>query len=62
MKEYKDILAYLAANPPSQDSEKGVHASILEMLAKRLRDELRNFKPEALTKKSNVPNYIKRYH
>ena len=37
--DYGEILAFLAANPPEMASERELHASLLELLAKCLRSE-----------------------
>jgi len=39
MPDYGEILAFLAANPPRHDTERELHASLLELLAKCLRCE-----------------------
>ncbi len=39
MPDYGDILAFLAANPPQLATERELHASLLELLAKCLRSE-----------------------
>jgi hypothetical protein len=39
MPDYGEILAFLAANPPHHQNERELHASLLELLAKCLRDE-----------------------
>jgi hypothetical protein len=39
MPDYGEILAFLAANPPEMASERELHASLLELLAKCLRSE-----------------------
>jgi len=39
MPDYGEILAFLAANPPRDDAERELHASLLELLAKCLRSE-----------------------
>lgn len=39
MQEYEEILRYLSENPPHMDSERNLHASLLELLANCLRDE-----------------------
>ncbi|MEG6510032.1 hypothetical protein V6C03_13765 [Methyloligella sp. 2.7D] len=39
MPDYGEILAFLAANPPHLESERELHASLLEMLAECLRSE-----------------------
>ena len=39
MPEYGKILAFLANNPPQFESERAMHASLLELLASCLRGE-----------------------
>ena len=39
MPDYGEILAFLVANPPRDDAERELHASLLELLAKCLRSE-----------------------
>jgi len=39
MPDYGEILAFLAANPPLLDTERELHASLLELIAKCLRSE-----------------------
>jgi hypothetical protein len=39
MPDYGEILAFLAANPPQLETERELHASLLELLAKCLRAE-----------------------
>jgi len=39
MPEYGKILAFLANNPPQFESERALHASLLELLASCLRSE-----------------------
>ena len=62
MPEYQELLRFLASNPPHLEPEKKIHASLLEMLAKKLRGEAVNFGVEALNKTSMLPNYKKGYH
>ncbi len=62
MAEYQDILRFLALNPPRREPDKSFHASVLEMLARKLRGEDVRLEPEVLTIKSRLPNYTKRYH
>ncbi len=38
MPDYGEILSFLAANPPQFEDERELHASLLELLAKCLRD------------------------
>jgi hypothetical protein len=40
MPEYGKILAFLAKNPPQFESERAMHASLLELLASCLRSEM----------------------
>lgn len=46
MPDYGDILRFLARNPPQIAAERDLHASLLELLAKCLRDEKRTPKEE----------------
>jgi hypothetical protein len=62
MPEYQELLRFLASNPPHLEPEKKIHASLLEMLAKKLRGEAVNFGVEALNKTSALPNIKKGYH
>jgi hypothetical protein len=39
MPDYGEILAFLAANPPRLETERELHASLLELLAQCLRSE-----------------------
>ena len=39
MPDYREILEFLAKNPPQLDSERALHASLLELLASCLRNE-----------------------
>jgi hypothetical protein len=39
MPDYEEILAFLATNPPRHKTERELHASLLELLAKCLRSE-----------------------
>ncbi len=39
MPNYSEILAFLADNPPQLESERELHASLLELLAKCLRTD-----------------------
>ena len=39
MPNYSEILAFLADNPPELDSERELHASVLELLAGCLRTD-----------------------
>jgi hypothetical protein len=62
MAEYQDILKFLACNPPQLEPEKRFHASLLEMLAKKLRggDDVSSF--ELLKKELPRPALKKGYH
>jgi hypothetical protein len=62
MAEYQDILKFLAENPPHLDPEKKFHASLLEMLAKRLRDETKDPKIEALKHVRSALTLRKKFH
>lgn len=62
MAEYQDILKFLASNPPHQEPEKRFHASLLEMLAKKLRGESENTDFDPLKKIASAPSYKKGYH
>jgi hypothetical protein len=62
MADYQELLRFLAANPPHLEPEKKIHASLLEMLAKKLRGEAVNFGVEVLNKVSDTPSYKKNYH
>ena len=39
MPDYADLLDYLANNPPQMESERQLHASLLELMAQCLRSE-----------------------
>ena len=39
MPDYEEILSFLAANPPQLATERELHASLLELIAKCLRSE-----------------------
>jgi hypothetical protein len=62
MAEYQDILKFLATNPPRVDAEKQMHASLLEMLARKLRGEEINLQGEVLKKSATAPFNVKRLH
>jgi hypothetical protein len=49
MPDYEEILVFLASNPPQFAAERELHASLLELLAKCLRGELKEGK-------QNVPD------
>ncbi|WP_125461705.1 MULTISPECIES: hypothetical protein [Rhodomicrobium] len=62
MAEYESILKFLASNPPRREQEKKIHASLLEMLAKKLRKETANFGIEALNNQNSDPISKRRYN
>jgi hypothetical protein len=62
MAEYQDILKFLATNPPRVDAEKQMHASLLEMLARKLRGEEINLQGEVLKRSATTPFNMKRLH
>jgi hypothetical protein len=62
MAEYQDILRFLALNPPDQEPDKMLHASLLEMLAKKLRGEEINAEYEVLKTSQLFTNNNKKYH
>ena len=62
MAEYQDILKFLASNPPHLEQEKRLHASLLEMLAKKLRGEENKNNFDHLKEIADKPNYKKGYH
>lgn len=62
MADYQDILKYLASNPPRIEPEKKFHASLLEMLAKKLRGEAVEEELPLLKKTPAIPSYRKNYH
>lgn len=39
MPDYSDLLAFLANNPPQMESERQLHASLLELMAQCLRSD-----------------------
>ena len=39
MPDYREILEFLAKNPPQLESERALHASLLELLASCLRSD-----------------------
>jgi len=39
MPDYSDLLDFLAKNPPQLESERQLHASLLELMAQCLRNE-----------------------
>jgi hypothetical protein len=62
MAEYEDILRFLASNPPHLAPEKKFHASLLETLAKKLREEATNEKAGALKAAQGALALRVRYH
>ena len=62
MTDYADILRFLASNPPQHEPEKRMHASLLEMLARKLRGEEVNIEKEVLKSPQKLPSYNKRLH
>jgi len=62
MAEYLDILKFLAANPPHLAPEKRFHASLLETLAKKLRDEVSGETLEPLKRAPGALTILKSYH
>jgi hypothetical protein len=56
MPDYEEILSFLAANPPQLASERELHASLLELIAKCLRsDSMSEEDDEALTEGLQSP-------
>lgn len=43
--EYREILSFLAQNPPSREAERNVHASLLELVATSMRDHMNGREP-----------------
>jgi len=62
MAEYQDILRFLASNPPNHEPDKAMHASMLEMLARKLRGEDVKVDQEVLKTGKRVLNRNKKYH
>jgi hypothetical protein len=62
MAEYEEILKFLASNPPHLAPEKKFHATLLETLAKKLREEATNEKSEALKSVQGALALVSRYH
>lgn len=60
MAEYQDILRYLVQNPPLREPDKKMHASLLELLAKKLRGEDTKTEEKVLNFKLPAPN--RKYH
>ena len=62
--DYRDLLTFLARHPPELDTERELHASLLELLAKDLREgrkdqsrtETELFLAQALRSNLNRPN------
>ena len=62
MADYQDILRFLASNPPHLEPERRMHASLLEMLARKLRGEEIKFEAEVLKSSLSLPHHKKRIH
>lgn len=62
MAEYQEVLKFLASNPPHLSLEKKFHASLLELLAKKLREEAKQEPSEALNSAQAALAIIGRYH
>ena len=62
MAEYQEILKFLASNPPHLALEKKFHASLLEILAKKLREEASSTKSEALNAAQGALAITGKYH
>jgi hypothetical protein len=60
MAEYQDILRYLVQNPPLREPDKRMHASLLELLAKKLRGEDVKAEEKILNSALVTPN--RKYH
>jgi hypothetical protein len=60
MAEYQDILRYLVQNPPLREPDKRMHASLLELLAKKLRGEDVKAEEKILNSAFVTPN--RKYH
>ena len=60
MAEYQDILRYLVQNPPFKEPDKKMHASLLELLAKKLRGEDVKTEERILNLALMTPN--RKYH
>jgi hypothetical protein len=56
MAEYQDILRYLVQNPPLREPDKKMHASLLELLAKKLRGEEIKSEEKILNSAFTTPN------
>jgi hypothetical protein len=62
MAEYQEILKFLASNPPHLALEKKFHASLLEILAKKLREEASSETSHSLNKAQGALAIAGRYH
>jgi hypothetical protein len=62
MAEYEEILRFLASNPPHLAPEKKFHASLLETLAKKLREEATNEKTGVLNTAQGALALKVRFH
>ena len=62
MAEYQEILKFLASNPPHLALEKKFHASLLEILAKKLREEAGNEKSNTLKGAQGALAIVGKYH
>jgi hypothetical protein len=62
MAEYLEILKFLASNPPHLAPEKKFHASLLETLAQKLREEVTEEKSPALKSAQGALATTSRFH
>lgn len=62
MAEYQEILKFLASNPPHLALEKKFHASLLEILAKKLREEASSETSHTLNAAQGALAIAGRYH
>lgn len=62
MAEYLEILKFLASNPPHLAPEKKFHASLLETLAQKLREEVTEEKSPALKSAQGALATMNRFH
>ena len=62
MAEYQEILKFLASNPPHLALEKKFHASLLEILAKKLREEAGSEKSDTLKAAQGALAIVGKYH
>jgi hypothetical protein len=62
MAEYQEILKFLASNPPHLGLEKKFHASLLEILAKKLREEAHSENSPTLKRAPGALAIAGRYH